>query len=143
MCPTSDEASCADAFEFIALTEQSGLSSFEDGIIGLWSGYTWYDNPSLYVPWLQTSGTISENIFSFYMTGLSGTSYIDFGTPDASIIGDGSEIFWMDKVEDSPWWANYVYGMKWGGGMGDEYERSFSATQAITDTGSSCLVGPS
>ena len=40
VCPINDEASCTDAnFEFIALTEQSGLRSYEDGILGLWYGY--------------------------------------------------------------------------------------------------------
>ena len=78
------------------------------------------------------------------MTNQSDQSYIDFGTPDASIIGDGSEIFWLSKDDPySPWWTNEVRGMKWKDVMNDTYETTFTPTEAITDTGSSCLIGPS
>jgi len=97
VCPTDNALSCAEAFQFIAITSQSGLRSYEDGIIGMKHGETGANDPGLYVPQLKASEAIGETIFSFYMTNLSGQSYIDFGTPDESIIGDGSEIFWLDR----------------------------------------------
>ena len=59
----------------------------------MWSGFgDTGPNHALYVPWLLSKGVIDEATFSWYMTGLSGTTYIDFGAPDASIIGDGTAI---------------------------------------------------
>lgn len=98
----------------------------------------------MFVPWMKTKGALTEATFSWYMTGLSGTTYIDFGTPDPSIIGDGSNIFWMDINQGSLFWENYVYGFKWGSNSPNEgVATNFPKVKAITDTGSSCLVGPS
>lgn len=108
----------------------------------MYSGYESKVEPKLFVPQLYSQGIISEKTFSFYMTNLSGQSYIDFGTPDASIIGDGSSLFWLDKDQTSQWWSNEVRGMKWGSGD-DLYETAFNPTTAVTDTGTSCIVGPS
>lgn len=38
VCPTTDTNSCANSFEFVVLTEAKGLTSEEDGILGMWSG---------------------------------------------------------------------------------------------------------
>jgi len=67
-----------------------------------------------YVTWMKKKGAITEATFSWYMTGLSGTSYIDFGTPDPSIVGDGSNVLWIPAKENSSWWSNDVTGMIWG-----------------------------
>ena len=146
VCPTSFEVSCADEFEFIAITVQNGLRTFEDGIVGIWRGDLDNISPQTeYVPWLYQSGAISQKAFSFYMTGLDDTSYIDFGTPDSSITGDdGTDVLWLPVDDDSVWWQNTVYGMKWGSNEINNGEYiSFEEKSGITDTGSSCIVGPS
>ena len=99
---------------------------------------------TLYVSWMYSQNVITEPTFSWYMTGTGGTSYIDFGTPDASIIGDGSSIHWVDVTTTSSWWANKVTAMKWGeNSSSPNTEVTFPSISAITDTGSSCIVGPS
>lgn len=144
-CPASNEASCAADFEFVVILDQSGMKSYEDGIIGLWSGnHSVVADRGLYVPWLATNGAISESVFSWYMTGLSGQSYIDFGTPDASIIGDSSAIHWVSLIGNESHWVNAITGMKWGPGMEDQgtQEHVFNSVKALTDSGSSCIIGP-
>ena len=47
---------------------------------------------------MYSDGKILEPSFSFYMTNQSGTSYIDFGTPDENITGANYEnVHWVDK----------------------------------------------
>ena len=55
----------------------------------MWSGADG-STDGLLVPYLYSQGVISEPSFSFYMTLTDETSYIDFGTPNPAIIGDGS-----------------------------------------------------
>ena len=86
---------------------------------------------------------MSEATFSWYMVDTSGTSYIDFGTPDASIIGDGSNILWLSVQSSSAWWQNTLTGLKWGENATTPGQTvTFTSLSAITDTGSSCIVGP-
>lgn len=40
----------------------------------------------MYMPQFATDSDITENTFSFYMTGLDGQSYIDFGTPNDAVM---------------------------------------------------------
>ena len=108
-------ASCAADFKFIGIKSQSGLKDYEDGICGMWSAMNvGGEEDTLYVTWLKKKGAITESTFSWYMTGTSGTSYIDFGTPDASIVGDGTNVHWVETKSNSAWWTNNVTGMKWG-----------------------------
>ena len=143
-CLANDAASCASDFHFITITEQAGLQIDEDGILGMWSGFgETGPNHALYVPWLLSKGVIDEATFSWYMTGLSGTTYIDFGAPDASIIGDGTAIQWFDAKSDSVWWTNTISALKWGE-LADEPDKvvTYTAKDALIDTGTSCLIGP-
>ena len=145
VCPTTDTASCANTFKFIGIKTQSGLRTFEDGICGMWSAFSSGGfEDTLYVTSLFQAGAITEPTFSWYMTNTGGQSYIDFGTPDASIIGDGSNIHWVNAIQTSSWWANYVYSMKWGENSSSPGTVvTFTTVSGITDTGSSCIVGPS
>lgn len=89
-------------------------------MVGLWKGLENSDKQSLLVPWLKETEAISDAVFSFYMTGTDGQSYIDFGTPDEQIIGDGSEVLWLEVEADHYHWTNYVYGLKWGTSVGSD-----------------------
>ena len=71
VCISSNPSSCGKDFKWIAVSNNSGLSSEEDGIIGMWSGLS---NPSknyegLLTPWLHEKGVIKEPTFSFLMSG--------------------------------------------------------------------------
>ena len=78
------------------------------------------------------------------MTGLGGTTYIDFGTPDASIVGDGSQILWFNVNQNSYYWTNTVYGLKWGDRSSNPGQEIVYTTPitGLTDTGTSCIIGP-
>jgi len=95
------------------------------------------------MPAMKASSNISEETFSFYMTGLDGQSYLDFGTPNPSLM-DGDPIY-IDIQDENLWWTEQLVGFRWSAEFDAdqiEYEIT-SATDAITDTGSSCIVGPS
>ncbi len=48
-------------------------------------------------------------------------SYIDFGTPDANVVGAEpyTGVTWIDVDTDKDYWANKVYGYRWGDGASD------------------------
>ena len=117
VCLTDDWMSCADDFKWLAIETHVGFSTKFDGVMGMQSGADG-DTSRLYIPYLFEKDVISENVFSFYLTDTSETSYIDFGTPNTSVMKyheDGEEgIVWLDIVEDDPWWTNYITGFYWG-----------------------------
>lgn len=117
-----------------------------EGILGMWSGnFPDYDKSEMLMPGLCDDTLLTDCSFSWYLTGVSGTSYIDFGTPDSSIVTDPSESAWID-IAESPWWSSTVKGFRWGPntewGNKDKNEYAIKETEAFTDTGSSCLIGP-
>ena len=55
----------------------------------------------LYARQLYSSGIISENTFSFYMTNdawTSGDSYIDWGAPNTSVMSSVDDIVWINSI---------------------------------------------
>lgn len=92
---------------------------------------------------LAADSTITESVFSFYMTGLSGSSYIDFGTIDSSVVTDSAQIAWIDILSEDYWWTNKITGFRWGQDWDDVTEYAIPEANALTDTGSSCIIGPS
>jgi hypothetical protein len=146
VCVNSDTSTCVTDYEFLEVNSQSGLQSEYDGYVGMVSGKSG-DTGALLVPTLFEQGVISENKFSFYLTNdydlidcPSCQSYIDFGTPDASIIGVQT-IVWLPVVEDDKWWTNYISGFRWGNDDPNLYK--LETKKVFTDTGTSCLIGPS
>lgn len=55
------------------------------------------------------------------------------------------DVTYIDIEENNPWWTNRLTGFRWESSFdADQVEYAVvSATEAITDTGSSCIVGPS
>ena len=104
------------------------------------------DTSRQYVPYLFENGVISENVFSFYLTSSSGTSYMDFGTPNSSVMkyhtDDEEGIVWLDIVDSDPWWTSYITGFYWGG-VENPTLYKIDQARAIADTGTSCIMGPS
>ena len=73
VCPTNDINSCANDFQFVALSSTSGLRETEDGIVGMWSGNkSSIDTSEIFMMKMYPDSTITERIFSFYLTGASG-----------------------------------------------------------------------
>jgi len=84
---------------------------------------------------------IIECIFSFYLTGTSESSYIDFGQVNSVIETKPDESAWID-IEKNPWWSSKLNGFRWGAEYSDTTEYKIPEKNAITDTGSSCIIGP-
>lgn len=125
----------------MALTQADGLSDYEDGILGMWSGNrNGYSDAEMLQPGLFDDNVITQNVFSFYLTGLFGTSYIDFGAIDTSLVTDTNDILWMDILDNDYWWTQKVTGFRWDG---EDIEYEIYEMNGITDTGSSCIIGPS
>lgn len=124
-----------------------GLASDEGGIVGLWSGNSAStDQNEMFMTQLKADSDIAEKTFSFYMTGLNGQSYLDFGTPNASVM-NGS-VAYMDILSENNWWSQNLTGFRWheasSSMVGDATEYALTAApEALTDTGSSCIFGPS
>jgi len=119
----------------------SGLGSNEDGILGMWSGnHSSADTSEMLMTQMAADSDITEQTFSYYLTGLSGQSYLDFGTPNTSVM-DGSPIY-ISINSENYWWASDLTGFRWSNDSSNEYAIS-SGNYGITDTGSSCIVGPS
>lgn len=85
---------------------------------------------------------LTEEVFSFYLTGESGDSYIDFGTPNTAAMSDPADIVYIDILDNYYHWEEYVTGVRWGPEMNDATEYSVDTYRGLTDTGSSCIIGP-
>ena len=80
---------------------------------------------------LCRDGSLEVCIFSFYLTGTSGSSYIDFGTIDTSIVTDPSETAWID-IEEADEWGNRLNGFRWGPEFKDKNEYSIPEDYALS-----------
>ena len=107
----------------------------------MWSGnHSSADTSEMLMTGMAADSDIAEQTFSYYLTGLSGQSYLDFGTPNTSVM-DGSPIYISIKSENY-WWSSDLTGFRWSDDSSNEYAIS-SGNYALTDTGSSCIIGPS
>ena len=88
------------------------------------------------------SSTVTQKIFSFYLSGESGQSYIDFGLPNTAVYKDASLYVSIPVKANSPYWTNTVSGVRWTTNSNDKTEYKLNANDAIIDSGSSCIVGP-
>ena len=61
------------------------------------------------------------------MTGESGSTYIDFGTPNSAIY-DASKLIYISVKSNTYWWTNYVRGVRWTTNATDTTEYKFSTT---------------
>ena len=57
----------------------------------------------MFMPLMKATSDIAEETFSFYMTGESAQSYIDFGTPNSAVYTDS--ITWMNIMSENRWWT--------------------------------------
>jgi hypothetical protein len=101
-----------------------------------------WGNYQLLVPTLYKQGVISKNMFSWALETTEHASYLDLGPADESAMKNPSDVVWLPVLENKYWgyfWAEYMTAFT----LGNSSEVwTFSPTPAITDSGSSCLVGP-
>ena len=144
VCPTTDTGSCANDFKFVAISEASGLQSYEDGVVGMWSGNTddgSYDKTKMFVLEMVADSTITDKIFSWYMSDEQGKTYIDFGAPNSSVF-DASNLVYLPIKNNNYKWASTITGFRWTTNSNNNEEYKFTEAEAFTDTGSACIMGP-
>jgi len=90
---------------------------------------------------MAIDNAITEKKFSWYMSGLSGSTYIDFGAPNTAVY-DASNLIKMSIKSDNYHWTNTITGIRWKTNSNDKTEYKFTEKNALTDTGSSCIIGP-
>lgn len=107
VCPNPDTNSCASNFKFVAISTASGLKDYKDGIIGLWSGNksSYTDEEEMIMHKMVADSTITEKVFSLYLTNQSSSSYIDFGAPNTAVMSDENAIVWIDILSENLYWS--------------------------------------
>ena len=61
-------------------------------------------------------------------------------------MGDGSSVLWLDVLNtngNEVWWTNKIRGLYWGTEANDDTLYILDTTLGFTDTGTSCIYGPS
>ena len=97
---------------------------------------------SLFVPTLATAGVLSEKTFSIYYGGVSTASYLDFGAPNAAIVGDFSKTTWITTKNDEDKWASEIKGFRWGAGEASPDEQTYTSMEGYLDAALPCIYGP-
>jgi len=93
----------------------------------------------MFMTHMAADSDITEKTFSFYLTGTNGQSYLDFGTPNSAVM-NGSVAYIPIKSENN-WWSADLTGLRWNRDSSQEYAIQ-TGNYALTDTGSTCIVGP-
>lgn len=57
-------------------------------------------------------------------------------------MSDPASIIWIDIKSNDAWWTAPLTGLRWGSQMNDSTEYAIIEADALTDTGSSCIIGP-
>ena len=140
----ADNASCSsNDFKFYGIKSR-GSSVWPPveyhGLVALGSGMQ-TGKSTLFVPSLHTSGVLSKNMFSVFIGQDVSDSYIDFGTPDVSIVGSEpwNDVKWVNIRTSSDYWENEVYGYRWGDGAEDQTTKTLDTKQAYLDSTGACI----
>ena len=57
---------------------------------------------------------------------------------------NSANIAWISILSEDYWWTNKLTGFRWGADWeDDDTEYAIPEANALTDTGSSCIIGPS
>ena len=88
------------------------------------------------MPVLEKKGNLSKPSFSIYTADTYADSYIDFGTPDSSIVGDYSKTTWVPIDKNKDYWANDISGWRWGREEKDLIVKTLSGHSGFLDSGS-------
>ena len=91
---------------------------------------------------MESLGTLLEPSFSVYTADTDSDTYIDFGVPDSSIVGDYTKTTWVPIDKSKDYWANDISGWRWGGEEKDLTVKSLSGHSGFLDSGSGYILGP-
>lgn len=140
VCINSSACSATD-FKFLVIYDQYNFDrTFFEGIFGMYLGqHSGAETEMYYVPKIFNDGIIGEQTFSWYLGHTDETSFIDFGTPNPAMIGSHA-ITWVPVEETDTFWGNTVTGVYYGDDAATKY--AVTETLGFTDTGSSCIIGP-
>ena len=58
-------------------------------------------------------------------------------------MSDPADIIYIPILDDDYWWTAKLQGLRWGSLMNDSTEYMITEADALTDTGTSCIIGPS
>lgn len=96
---------CASTFEYFLIESQYGLSEEIDGILGLSMGglKDTFDTGPLLVEALTTAGKLSANLFSFKLDNINGTSFVDMGYSDTSVMTNAADLVYISMVDHFFW----------------------------------------
>ena len=77
------------------------------GVIALGSGKLTGED-GLFVPELFKTSAITKKMYSFYISSTNSGSYIDFGKPDANIVGAEpyEKVTFIDIDKTNDYWSN-------------------------------------
>lgn len=95
----------------------------------------------MFIHAMVSSSDITEKVFSFYLTGLNSESYVDFGTPDTSVMN--GPVTYLPIESENKFWASSISGFRWENKTDTVEYALKQAPKALTDTGTSCIFGPS
>jgi hypothetical protein len=112
VCPVNEAESCV-FFDWFMILYQTGMDEI-DGILGMSSGLAEESGP-LFVKKLYEEGLVTEPVFGWFLTGMTGESYIDLGYLAEESIREGEELVWMPVVDNDFWWTNTITGVKFDG----------------------------
>jgi hypothetical protein len=90
---------------------------------------------------MKTSGIITNSVFSFYLEGMTTTSYLDIGIIDNTAMKDSSNLYMIPILTNNYKWAANVEGIRFVTTDADAW--GLDSTVAILDSGTSCLSIPS
>ena len=103
-------------FTFFAMTDQTGLTTTYDGILGLSRPYysTSFTTGPLFNQALKNTSLITQDVFSLYISPT--ISYINFGAVNNSAIKSGSYLSYITMPSQYMFWFHQVMGIRIGTG---------------------------
>ena len=103
-------------FTFFAMTNQAGLTTTYDGILGLSRPYysSSFTTGPLFNQALKNTSMISQDVFSLYIS--PNITYINFGAVNNSAIKSGSSLSYIYMPSQYMFWFHQVMGIRIGTG---------------------------
>ena len=134
---------------FYLITQQQGISSTFDGIIGMSRDNLLYKNGPILYDYLYKAGTITDNIFAFYLgdaNTVGDDSYCELGGYTTTKFKSGESITYFPAVTHF-FWILEIEGYRFGESdtFSDGTYSSFASpntTIGIMDTGTSFMYIP-
>ena len=127
ICLVADSNACTkDDFQVWGLYRKVRWPpSSLDGALSLWAGRK-TGSSALFVPQLHSQNVLSQSSFSIFYGSTKESSFIDFGTPNAAIVGDYSKVTWVPTTANNDKWTSSISGFRWGTGETDPDQKTYT-----------------